>query len=253
MGVLALSFAIELAFPAVNNLMHSSSWGRLLYFVFFVGLVEEFSKLLAARIFLYPRRDFREAWDGLAGSTAVALGFATAENIKYVLMAGDPYILLPRSVMSTTGHILMSGIWGYALGISRAAAIAPKGRNDDRVRRWVLPALLTSALGHGTYDFFLFQNLPWLAVGVLGLLWAVFWSQVKDSVQESQRRLTRSFPVRECRECHTLLRSDYRFCTHCGREVDPGSKVYCQNCLNPTGHLHSLEHASCGHCGAVWR
>lgn len=241
--VLTLSAGLEMAWPSVIDLM-DSTWGRLFYFVTIVGMVEEFCKLLSVRVLIYPRKDFLEAWDGLAASSAAALGFATAENVKYILEAGDAHILLPRSVLSTTGHVLMSGIWGYALGVAKAS-----GRTVHPTRsRWVLPALFTAAIGHGAYDFFLIQELPWLAIGVLGLLWAVFWAQIKHSVSQSQRRLVRSFPVRECHSCHTLVRSGYSFCTHCGLGVDVSSALYCQRCLE------KVEEGSlrCSHCSATW-
>ena len=232
-----------MAWPGVDDLL-GSTWGRFFYFVVIVGMVEEFCKLLSVRVFIYPRRDFLEAWDGLAASSAAALGFATAENVKYILEMGDPHILLPRSVLSTTGHVLMSGIWGYALGVAKAS-----GKTVHPTRnRWVLPALLTAAIGHGAYDFFLVQELPWLAIGVLALLWAVFWAQIKHSVSQSQRRWIRSFPVRECSGCHTLVRSEYSYCTHCGLGIDPASSLYCQRCVEKV----QVGALCCSHCKAEW-
>jgi RsiW-degrading membrane proteinase PrsW (M82 family) len=241
--VLAISAGVVISWPGVNDLLRST-WGRLFYFVVIVGMVEEFCKLLSVRLFIYPRKDFKEAWDGLAASSAAALGFATAENVKYILESGDTLILLPRSVLSTTGHVLMSGIWGYALGVAKTSG----QRKHPTRSRWVLPALLTAAIGHGAYDFFLIQELPWLAIGVLGLLWAVFWAQIKHSVSHSQRRLIRSFPVRECPACHTLNRPEYSFCTHCGLILGPALALYCQICLEKV----SEDALNCPHCRAEW-
>ena len=240
--VLAISIPLHKYLPIVSR-MQGLSWGRFLYFVLVVGLVEEFSKLIAVRLFVYPMKSFREPWDGLMASSAAALGFATAENAKYILDFGDPKVLLARSVSATIGHVLMSGIWGYALAEAKQSQL--DGHKKRRPSILVLPALMVSALGHGAYDFLLIQGLGLLALFVLGLLWSVFWTNIKESKTLSCKHRVLLHKVKECPSCRSLVRGDYRFCSQCRHAFgDEASKLCCPSCLNSV----SSEAQSCPDC-----
>ena len=82
-----------------------------------VGLIEETAKLIAASNVL-KHHEFDEPIDGLVYATAATLGFATLENALYMLEGGAGLILL-RGPISTLGHILFAGAWGYALGLRK--------------------------------------------------------------------------------------------------------------------------------------
>lgn len=81
-----------------------------------VGVVEEGAKLLATT-FARRRREFDEPIDGIVYAAAAAIGFAAAENIEYFtdyrLADG---ITVSRSLLAMPGHVMMSAVWGYALG-----------------------------------------------------------------------------------------------------------------------------------------
>lgn len=224
--VLAISMPLHRYLPAVK-VLHSSSWGRFVYFILVVGLVEEFSKLVAVRILAYPFPRFREAWDGLMASSAAALGFATAENAKYIVESGTSSVLIGRSVSATIGHVLMSGLWGYALGQSKEPASARSGR-----RLLVLPSLMVSAIGHGAYDFLLIQDLGFLALAVLLLLWSIFWTQIRESRILTSKRALASSKVKECRECASLGRWNHSFCPNCAHSFPESVNICCSNCLS---------------------
>lgn len=101
------------------------NWGRLLYFVVCVGMLEEYSKHVVVKEVDYRRRFFNRVVDGIEFSVAAALGFAFIENILYFLQAWDmpaftPWkfsgVVLIRSVGSMLAHVLFSGIFGYYYG-----------------------------------------------------------------------------------------------------------------------------------------
>jgi protease PrsW len=132
-----------------------------------VGLIEEGCKLLAA-LSVTKRHEFDEPIDGLIYATAAALGFATLENAFYLYQHGASLILL-RGPISTLGHILFAGAWGYAMSLKRFTG----GRYLLR-RGWLLAALL-----HTIFNFLLLgaggeSGLEWLLLPFAGLM-IVMW------------------------------------------------------------------------------
>ena len=52
------------------------------------GLVEESAKFLLFFMYIWKQREFNEMYDGIVYSVFISLGFATVENLAYVLSAG---------------------------------------------------------------------------------------------------------------------------------------------------------------------
>ncbi|MEI6502368.1 MAG: PrsW family glutamic-type intramembrane protease, partial [Armatimonadota bacterium] len=80
---------------------------------------EELAKFLVVFWGVYRCLQFDEPMDGIVYATAAALGFATAENIAYVLGAGAGEaagIAFVRAILSVPGHALWGCLWGYGLG-----------------------------------------------------------------------------------------------------------------------------------------
>lgn len=194
----------------------------LLYFVVAVGLLEEIIKMLAMLVVVWPRRDFREPWDGLACASAAALGFASAENFAYVTRSGDPSLLLGRFLLSTLGHVVMSSFWGYALGLWRRKMAGPGV---------VLEGLLWAALLHGLYDWFLGLGSIWAALAVFAGMIVVFRHRLQESFYTSQRRSVPTQKVYECPDCHVLGRTEYRYCPACGCSRPQAPSIGCLACM----------------------
>jgi len=89
--------------------------GVFLFFIFGVALIEEGLKFLAVRIYAYNSKKFLEPMDGLILGVAAALGFATVENILYVIQNGI-YTALIRAVISVPSHAFYGAIIGFYLG-----------------------------------------------------------------------------------------------------------------------------------------
>lgn len=209
-------------------------WPQLLFFVVGVGLVEESCKLAGAGLLRAVLRPAVQAgvWGGLVDASAVALGFATAENVSYVLGSGKPTILVGRFLLSTFAHVCMSGIWGAALFEARRRPGA------------LLASLLWAAALHGAYDWFL--TIGWASLALLvyaGLGW-LYRLRLQESFYSSAQRQPVSQRVRECGACRTLGRMEYRFCPDCGAD-EYRQPILCLSCLKPT----DSESASCQACG----
>ena len=92
LGVLSTLPAILIQTALQPNLdNYFSPYSILYYVVFAFGLVafsEEGSKYLMLRWYAYRQPAFNEPFDGIIYSVMVAMGFATFENIWYVLEHG---------------------------------------------------------------------------------------------------------------------------------------------------------------------
>ena len=137
--------------------------------VLVVGLAEEGSKYFMARYFLFPRRAFNEPFDGITYCVMISMGFATIENVMYVMDGGVTTALL-RMVTAVPAHATFGIIMGYYLGLKKF---------DSENRYYGLKALGFAALLHGAYDFFLFINYyPGMAIGaLLSLRYGIIFSR----------------------------------------------------------------------------
>lgn len=113
-----------------------------------IGPCEEISKFLAVRLYVYRHREFDEPLDGIIYAAAAALGFASLENVLYVIDWHTGHVqwgtLGVRSLLALPGHVMFAITWGYALG---------RQRFDARYRVW--PMVLVASALHGLYDFLL--------------------------------------------------------------------------------------------------
>jgi len=113
-----------------------------------IGPCEELAKFLAVRLFVYRNKEFNEPLDGIIYAAAAALGFASLENVLYVIDWHTGHVqwgaLGIRSLLALPGHVIFATTWGYALG---------RQKFDASYRVW--PMVILAALLHGLYDFLL--------------------------------------------------------------------------------------------------
>lgn len=122
-----------------------------------IALIEEGLKFLAATLFAYPKKAFNEPYDGITYAVMVSLGFATLENIVYVLDGGME-LAIYRMFTAVPAHVTFGVIMGYFLGLA-------KFKNNSI---WLkLAGLFGAVLFHGFYDFSLLsvEKLPMMIVG----------------------------------------------------------------------------------------
>ena len=139
-------------YPAsISNVdTNTLSIGTQAYIAFVVaGVTEELGKFLAVKQTIFKSAFFDEPYDGIEYSAAVALGFASLENVGYLLSFGWETILL-RGFFSVVAHVLFAAIWGYPLAMSKVR----HGRTRWSVWFW----LTASMAAHGLFDFLLFSQ-----------------------------------------------------------------------------------------------
>jgi len=149
----------------------------ILFVALVVPVVEEVLKFSMVALFVYRDKEFDEPMDGIVYATATALGFATVENLVYVLDIQTLSSLFItgtlRAVLSVPGHALFAIFWGYSLGIAK---FMPAGRR----RTIVIVGGLVLAIGvHGIFNLMLEQEYAGLAIALLVLLPIVWWGAEK--------------------------------------------------------------------------
>jgi protease PrsW len=157
---LLVSFLLGCAaiFPAMlfeealgSSAIDGSVSGVAIFSYLIVAFSEEGSKFIGFRLYSYSRKSFDEPFDGIVYAVMIGMGFATAENIKYLMdsKAGTELTLgLLRMVTAVPGHATFAIIMGYFAG---KAKFDPK--NSVRL---LITGFIGAIIFHGTYDFFLF-------------------------------------------------------------------------------------------------
>ncbi|MCW5907822.1 MAG: PrsW family intramembrane metalloprotease [Chitinophagales bacterium] len=137
-------------------------WNVAIHAFVGVALVEELAKFVMLRFHAYRLPDFNEPFDGIVYAAFVGLGFATAENVLYVLQGGWGVGVM-RMFTSVPAHYAFAVIMGYYVG---KAKFEPQHRMLHMTR-----GVFYATFMHGAYDFFLMQkSYPALAILTIGVL-----------------------------------------------------------------------------------
>lgn len=122
-----------------------------IYTIWVIGLAEEGCKFFFLRTVPYVRPDFNEPLDGIVYAVFISMGFATIENIFYVIDGGIGVGLL-RMFTAIPLHAVCGIVMGYYVGLAKFSSHSS--------RKLLSTGLLLAIVIHGLYDFFLFQQ--WL-------------------------------------------------------------------------------------------
>lgn len=160
----------------------SSAPEILIYCLALVGPIEEGVKFLVARGIIFRWRHFDEPIDGLIYASAVAIGFASLENVLYL-----PYLSWPeqlaRALASPLTHSLFAALWGFGMSRARFSARTGLGRF-----LWQALPLLASMALHGLYDFFLLAfHATFVASGIALVLWLLLIRYARRAVRPIDR------------------------------------------------------------------
>lgn len=151
------------------------------------GGVEELAKWIVFVALIYRWAEFDEPLDGLVYGVALALGFATVENVLCVVRDGLRVGLL-RAVFAVPAHALFGAAMGFYLGRAKLGRgrlqVAPITRGE-RAERIAL-ALAVPTIFHGGYDFALVELRGTWLYGVIGALSIALWVFVLRRVHRAQ-------------------------------------------------------------------
>ena len=151
---------------------------------------EELAKFLVVFWGVYRCLQFDEPMDGIVYATAAALGFATAENVAYVLGAGAGEaagVAIVRAILSVPGHALWGCLWGYGLG-------RMKFLDRKRGETFVATGLGLAMLSHALFNLGV-QSLGWsswmllLPPLVIIVGWRLVSRRIKDALWRAPLRV----------------------------------------------------------------
>lgn len=156
LGVLSIipAFFIERAFS--GNFSNSLIDQMIMAFAV-VALTEELCKFAVLRFYAYGKKSFDEPFDGIVYSVMASMGFATLENLMYVIGSvqyGQGYqVALLRMFLSVPAHATFGVLMGYHVGRARF--------EPGKAVRLQLLGIFWAVLFHGAFDCFLFwQQSP---------------------------------------------------------------------------------------------
>lgn len=177
------------------------------WFVFTVvaPVTEEYGKYLVVRRSVYNHPEFDEPIDGIIYAATAALGFASLENVFYLLTA---YLAPPdtlgfgedisrssvfllvfglRALLSVPGHALWSALWGYALGFAKFSP-------PQKGIKLICTGLFLAILSHGIFNSLLLIA-PGAALGVLLLIpmgWRMVFRRINAALSTSPQAVGNS-------------------------------------------------------------
>jgi RsiW-degrading membrane proteinase PrsW (M82 family) len=196
-----------------------------------VALPEEISKLWLFRLAVEKHGSYDEVYDGIIYMVAISLGFATVENIMYVLSSGQDglAVAVMRAILAVPGHTLWAVMMGYYLGLARF------GNTGRSPRLLVYIGLLLATFWHGLYDYFAFsmdllpESMTMTMLGMCALVIAVNWIISLILVARAQKlsSFRRPSPLQNplaalsrahkfCHRCGAANLRPNHFCTRCG-------------------------------------
>lgn len=156
LGVLSIipAYFIETGF---ENVFDNSIAGQAVKAIFLVALTEELCKFAVLRFYSYRQRSFDEPFDGIVYGVMASMGFATLENVMYVIGSvkdGNGYqVAILRMFLAVPAHATFGVLMGYHVGRAKF--------ETQRSAPLMLLGIFWAVLFHGAYDTFLFwQQVP---------------------------------------------------------------------------------------------
>ena len=180
----------------------------VLHYLIVVAIVEESSKFLAT-LPAYRSKAFNEPMDGIVYAVAASLGFATIENIIYVLDGGWLVAIL-RASLSVPGHAFFGATMGYYLGRSKFIHRS----------RMIIFSIIIPILLHTIYNVIISIDLGLISF-TLGIIFILFlYHRVKRHIGTAQK----NSPFRQMKEsyciyCGSKILPNWQYCSKCGANI----------------------------------
>jgi len=193
-----------------------------------VGFVEEGVKLLAVWLIVFKHKEFNSPIDGVVYASISALGFAFVENIEYnflMLKQFDKNVvnqaLFVRAFMPFM-HVLMSSIWGYALG---------KYKMHIFDKKKMIIFFVIGAVSHSVYDITV-TIIPFAITLAFAIFITIFIFRVIH-LNRISNPIAKYYIM--CPTCTKKVPENSLFCKYCGNEIKlkPFAPInlYCRYCL----------------------
>ena len=152
------------------------------------ALTEEFFKRMVVLKYCYKENFFNEKLDGIVYGVFAAMGFATIENIIYVVFTytNNPFIGLYRGIFSVPAHAVFGITMGYYLSLAKFDV------DEKRKRRNLQKSLYMPILLHGIFDFILMAEIPHLTLLFVPYVVFIWWlneKKLENFIYDSKHRV----------------------------------------------------------------
>lgn len=193
-------------------------WMRFCVAVILVGCLEESAKIGAALAGAGWMGALRRSTAVFIAALAAGLGFAIMESLDYISLFGTD-VLFARISLSTTGHVLFSGVAGW----TAAVALCRQQEDGERAVTWrgyglFLAGLLVSAVLHGGFNMIAMRSEASTTVPMLAAMLMIGISFLREGwMRILVLDRAESGCDASCHACGALpLDSRGRFCARCG-------------------------------------
>lgn len=133
------------------------------------ALTEEGLKYIVLLPNLLSEKNFNEKLDGIIYSIFLSLGFATIENIIYILFENKNLAFevgVIRAVISIPAHVMFAITMGYYISKYKFS------NEKIKKREYLILSILVPVLLHGIFDFILMIEYIWSVV--LFIIYVIF-------------------------------------------------------------------------------
>ena len=113
------------------------------------ALVEESGKYFVLKKTTWKHPAFNYTFDAVVYSVCASLGFATLENILYIL-DGNLSTAISRGLLSVPGHVSYAIFMGFYYGMAK---LASTHGDEKQSKNYLIKALWIPVALHGFYDF----------------------------------------------------------------------------------------------------
>ena len=220
LGILAailtviLSSILDIILPILESHENMNLIELSFYCFIKIALIEEGFKLLLTYATTWNSKVFNHIYDAIIYTVFTSLGFATIENILYVL-SGGIFVALLRAILSVPGHTFFGIFMGYYYGMSKQASI---NNNIKLEKKNLFLSLIVPVILHGVFDYCLLSNSVLLIILYLIfviLLYIVSFTKVRQMSNITRDMIQNNIEI-NCSNCNKTLTG--RYCSICGKD-----------------------------------
>lgn len=214
---LILSYIIDPILPEIDNLEVTNYIYLAINTFFKVALIEEFSKWIFLKKITWKNKEFNYIYDAIVYAVFISLGFATIENILYVLGDnGGINTAILRAIVSVPGHAFNGVFMGYYYGLSKQSLINNK---KNLMKKNMILSLLIPVILHFIFDYLLLSNNNILLTIYILFIMFLYINSFNKINQLSKITVSLYNPTRNyyCVNCGNKINGN--FCSFCGHKV----------------------------------
>lgn len=136
-----ISVLLSLFITYIFNINTKHIDNIIIYSFVYISLIEELSKWILTYLFIRNNKNYDYLFDSIVYFSLVSIGFATVENIIYVISGGVGVALI-RSITTVPSHAMFAIIAGYNYALYK----------KDKKKRYLIYSIIIPIIIHGIYD-----------------------------------------------------------------------------------------------------